>query len=541
MKNYLKTALFTIASVLLFNATQAQVAPFEITLEPITIPQLGGLQSYAFGQANGKWLILGGRLDGLHRRQPWASFDVAGHNNELIVVDPVSLQKWSAPLTSLPSSIQEQLSATNMEFYQENDYLYCLGGYGYSPTANDHTTFDKLTAIKVPDVINAIINNTSFTSYFRQITDTQFQVTGGRLKKINNTFYLLGGQKFIGRYNPMGPNNGPGFIQEYTNAIRKFNLTDDGTTITITHFAPYIDSANLHRRDYNAESQILPNGSEGITMFSGVFQPTANLPFLNSVTVDANNYTVNNTFQQYYNHYHCPVLPIYSATDNEMHTVFFGGIAQFYDNAGTLVQDDNVPFVNTIARVTRDQTGNMAEYKLPIVMPSLLGAGAEFIPDLSFPRFNNEVLKLDQLTTTSTLVGYIYGGISSTQPNIFFINDGTQSSANHQIFKVKIKKSSPLSIDDLNESSINHLNLRIYPNPNNGQLKIAFNLKILDDVTLTIHDLNGSVVDTATLTNLMIGENIFEKEVPQLNTESVYLISLETKNQKSTHKLVIKK
>tara|TARA_R110002012_G_scaffold286820_1_gene478540 strand:- start:114 stop:1739 length:1626 start_codon:yes stop_codon:yes gene_type:complete len=541
MKNYLKTALFTIASVLLFNATQAQVAPFEITLEPITIPQLGGLQSYAFGQANGKWLILGGRLDGLHRRQPWASFDVAGHNNELIVVDPVSLQKWSAPLTSLPSSIQEQLSATNMEFYQENDYLYCLGGYGYSPTANDHTTFDKLTAIKVPDVINAIINNTSFTSYFRQITDTQFQVTGGRLKKINNTFYLLGGQKFIGRYNPMGPNNGPGFIQEYTNAIRKFNLTDDGTTITITHFAPYIDSANLHRRDYNAESQILPNGSEGITMFSGVFQPTANLPFLNSVTVDANNYTVNNTFQQYYNHYHCPVLPIYSATDNEMHTVFFGGIAQFYDNAGTLVQDDNVPFVNTIARVTRDQTGSMAEYKLPIVMPSLLGAGAEFIPDLSFPSFNNEVLKLDQLTTTSTLVGYIYGGISSTQPNIFFINDGTQSSANHQIFKVKIKKSSSLSIDDLNESSINHLNLRIYPNPNYGQLKIAFNLKTLDDVTLTIHDLKGSVVDTTLLTNLMIGENIFEKEVQQLNTESVYLISLETRNQKSTHKLVIKK
>ncbi|GAL76006.1 hypothetical protein JCM19275_2138 [Nonlabens ulvanivorans] len=38
MKNFLKTALFTIASVLLFNATQAQVAPFEITLEPITIP-----------------------------------------------------------------------------------------------------------------------------------------------------------------------------------------------------------------------------------------------------------------------------------------------------------------------------------------------------------------------------------------------------------------------------------------------------------------------------------------------------------------------
>lgn len=539
--NYIIRKIFTISCALIFTTTYSQTAPFEITLEPINITDLGGIQSYAFGQANGKWLIVGGRLDGLHQRQPNASFDIAGHNNQLIVVDPVSLQKWSAPLTSLPTSIQEQLSSTNMEFYQENDYLYCVGGYGYSPTVTDHTTFDKLTAIKVSDVINAVINNTTFTAFFRQITDSQFQVTGGRLKKIDNTYYLLGGQKFIGRYNPMGPNNGPGFIQEYTNAIRKFNLTDNGTTITIAHLPSHIDNTNLHRRDYNGEQQILPNGNEGITMFSGVFQQTVDLPFLNSVTIDSNSYTVNNSFQQYYNHYHCPVLPIYSELNNEMHTVFFGGIAQFYDNSGTLVQDDNVPFVNTIARVTRDTAGNMAEYKLPIEMPSLLGAGAEFIPNLDFPHFNNEVFKLDNLTTDSTLIGYIYGGISSTQPNIFFINDGTQSNANNQIFKVFIKKPAILSVDDLNESSISNLNLLIYPNPNDGKLKIAFNLTKNEDVTLTILDLKGSVIDKVLLTNLSIGENFYEKEMTKITKGGVYLISLETLSYKTTHKLVIKR
>jgi len=534
-------AILVVVTCITFSMSNAQTAPFEITLEPISIPNLGGLQSYAFGQANGKWLIVGGRLDGLHRRQPWASFDIAGHNNQLIVIDPVSLQKWSAPLSTLPSAIQEQLSSTNMEFYQEGDYLYCIGGYGYSATASDHTTFDKLTAIKVPDVINAVINSNSFTSYFRQITDTQFQVTGGRLRKMNNTFYLLGGQKFIGRYNPMGPNNGPGFIQEYTNAIRKFNLTDDGTTITITHLTPHVDSANLHRRDYNAESQILPNGAEGITMFSGVFQQTVNLPFLNSVTVDASGYTVNNSFQQYYNHYHCPVLPIYSAVDNEMHTVFFGGIAQFYDNAGTLVQDDNVPFVNTIARVTRDNTGQMAEYKLPIEMPSLLGAGAEFIPNLNFPHYNNEVFKLDDVTTTSTLMGYIYGGISSSQPNIFFTNDGTQSSATNQIFRVKIKKPSPLSMDDLNESSVNNLNLLVYPNPNDGLLKISFNLVQKETATVTIHDIKGSMIDKIELTDLSIGNNHYEQEISSLTQGSVYFVTVTTVSQSVTHKLIVKK
>jgi len=39
---------------------------FDIALEPITVPNMPGLHSYAFGQQNGKWLIIGGRKDGLH-------------------------------------------------------------------------------------------------------------------------------------------------------------------------------------------------------------------------------------------------------------------------------------------------------------------------------------------------------------------------------------------------------------------------------------------------------------------------------------------
>lgn len=278
--------LFLIILISHYNYTQT--APFNIALEPLDIIGLGGIQSYAFGQYKDKWLLVGGRLDGLHQRQPGAAFDSAGHNNQLIVVDPVTQQKWSAPLPALSIPIQEQLSATNMEFYQEGDYLYCIGGYGYSSSIGDYSTFSSLTAIQVPELISAIITNSTFSAYFRQITDTKFQVTGGRLKKIDNSYYLLGGQKFIGRYNPMGPNNGPGFIQEYTNAIRRFSLSDNGSTINSTHLPSFVDDLNLHRRDYNAVSQILPNGNEGITMFSGVFQKITNLPFLNSVTVDTN-------------------------------------------------------------------------------------------------------------------------------------------------------------------------------------------------------------------------------------------------------------
>jgi len=531
--------LLLIASVFISNYIFSQAAAFEISIEPLTISGLGGLHSFAFGQHQGKWLLVGGRLDGLHQRQPWASFDVAGNNNQLIVVDPVTQHKWAASLASLPTSLQEQLSSTNMEFFQEGDYLYFVGGYGYSATADDHITYSNLTAINIPETINAVINNTDLSTFFRQITDPQFQVTGGHLNKIDDTYYLLGGQKFIGRYNPMGPDFGPGFIQEYTNAVRKFNLSDDGAAITITHLTPHFDTVNLHRRDYNAESQILPNGNQGITMFSGVFQYDADLPFLNSVTIDADGYAVNNTFQQYYNHYHCPVIPLYSELNNEMHNLFFGGIAQFYDDAGTLVQDDNVPFVNTIARVTRDANGTMAEYKLPIVMPALLGSGAEFIPNLEFPHFDNEVFKLDSLTNDSILIGYIFGGISSSQPNIFFINNGTQSHANNQLFKVYIKKPNPVSVDELNDASTGLLNLNIYPNPNDGVLNISFNLLEKEDVTLSIVDTKGALIDKVLMTNLKPGKNHYTKAIDKLSNGSVYFISIETSKEQITHKLII--
>jgi hypothetical protein len=514
-----------------------QTTPFNIAIEPVNIPGLGGLQSYAYGQDGGKWLLVGGRLDGLHRRQPWASFDIAGHNNQLIVVDPASMQKWSAPLTSLPNSIQEHLSSTNMNFHQDGDYLYCIGGYGYSETAGDHTSFPYLTIIKVSEVINAIINNTSFTDYFRQINDTQFQVTGGRLKKIYDVYHLLGGQKFLGRYNPM---NHPTFTQEYTNQIRRFTLDDDGSAITIHHLPPFTDANNLHRRDYNAEPQILPNGEEGITMFSGVFQQDVDLPFLNAVTVDSNSYTVNNSFQQYYNHYHCAVVPIYASGSKEMHTVFFGGIAQYYDNAGTLVQDNDVPFVKTIARVTRDSNGNMAEYKLPIEMPEYLGAGAEFIANKNIPHFNNGVLKLDEITTDSTLIGYIFGGINSSDANIFWINNGTQSSASGQIFKVYLTNTSlSTSTHHLNEQSNGTLQMVVFPNPGDGNFVVKYHLKETRNIRLILTDSNGKVLENSILENQAVGENIHQQKIENLGSGGFFYITIKTPYESATQKIVV--
>jgi hypothetical protein len=331
----------------------------------------------------------------------------------------------------------------------------------------------------------------------------------------------------------------PTYTQAYTNAILKFKLKDDGTTVAITHLPTITDAANLHRRDYNAVPQILPNGAEGITAFSGVFQPTVDLPFLNCVNIDSAGYAVNNTFQQYYNHYHCAVLPLYSTSNNEMHNVFFGGIAQYYDSLGILVQDNNVPFVKTIARVTRNSVGTMAEFKLPVEMPSLLGAGAEFIPITSVPHFNNEVFKLDDFTADTTLVGYIYGGISSTAANIFFTNTGSQSSASSQIFKVYVINNSTLSIHDLNEQSIGTLKVQALPNPNDGNFVVKFNLNKMAETKISIYSIDGKKIEERVLNNLVLGENTFQRKIKNLNLGGIYILTIETPYEKATQKIII--
>ncbi|MCC6817971.1 MAG: T9SS type A sorting domain-containing protein [Bacteroidia bacterium] len=528
---------FLLFSFFLFLANlSAQNPPFNLSIESFNIQGLGGLQAYAFGQDSGRWVLIGGRLDGLHRRQPFAAFDVAGNNNQIFVVDPVAGIKWSTSLTSLSIELQEQLSSTNMEFHQEGRYLYILGGYGYNAHSASRKTFPNLIAVDVPLLINAIVNSTSISSAFRQVTDPKFAVTGGHLEMINDVFYLVGGNKFDGNYNPMG---NPTYTQQYTNSIRKFKISDDGTNISITHLSELIDTANLHRRDYNAVAQILPNGSEGITAFSGVFQLNVDLPFLNCVNIDSLNYQVQSGFQQFYNHYHCPVVPIYAASGNQMHTVFFGGIAQFYDSAGILVQDDNVPFVKTIARITRLADGSMAEYKLPVEMPAFLGASAEFIRNENLEWYPNGVLKLDSIQQDSVLIGYIFGGIASSAKNIFFVNSGSQSQASSQIFKVYLFKNTESGLHQINKHSNDLYQISVYPNPNNGEFELHFTLNQLEPVEISLFNYLGELVYSAQVSDTVLGNNILNFDLNSLEYGGTYMLQIKTQSSIVTRKLIL--
>lgn len=523
--------------ILLLNLSQlrAQNFNYSVKLIPQNTPNLLGIQAFAHAEYQEKYLIIGGRLDGLHKRQPNASFDLIGHNNQLVLIDPSTNQVWTASMNSLAVSIREQLSSTNMQYYQDGNMLYLIGGYGYSTDSVDHITFPYLTAVNVSGVVSAMINNASISSYFRQIYDEQFAVTGAHLKKIYNTYYLVGGQRFDGRYNPMMHAS---FVQKYTDAYLKFSLVDNGSTITISNKQTIINAEQFHRRDYNVVAQITKERKEGLIAFSGVFQPQADIPFLNSVSIDSSGYYINEGFSQYYNHYHCATIPLFDSVENEMHNLFFGGISQYYDSAGILVQDNNVPFVKAIARVTRDANGILSEHKFTNEMPGFLGAGAEFLINENISTYSNGVIKLNQITGDSTLIGYIYGGIISSAKNVFWVNDGSQSSASSVLYKVVLVKNQSTS-SVLNKQSTNKLQLQIYPNPNKGTMHLIFNLSKVEDVLVEVFDANGKWVCNRIISDGELGENRYRIADKNFVNAGVYFIYVTVAGEKVLQKVII--
>ena len=526
--------VIVLANVIVSSAQQE----FTVQIEAFNITNAPNLHSFSWGKTSDeKWIFVGGRIDGLHQRQPVSSFLDSDNNKSVYLIDPVSNQTWSTSISVLQSSIYEQLQSTNQNFIQRGHTLYVIGGYGFSATLNDHITYPNLTAIDLDGLATAIINGSDITSFFRQITDPNLAVTGGQLGLLNNIFYLCGGQYFEGKYNPMGPGSGTGFIQAYTEEIRKFEINDDGTNISIDNYTAVNDANNLHRRDYNLAPQIFPNGDFGFTMFSGVFQHTADLPWLNTVDITSSGYEVNNSFNQYLSQYHSAKVPIFDTTNNTMHTLFFGGMSQYtLDVNDNLVQDNAVPFVKTISKVTRYSDGSIVEAKMDIEMPTLLGSGAEFIPlEKDSNYLANEIVDLNALHEGSTLIGYIFGGIESTLDNIFFINDGTQSSASNLAFKVFINKTT-LGVNEVALESDNIYNIEVFPNPAKDIISVEFFIPNTNKHVLEVHDLFGRLIISQEI-NKSIGRHTIGLNLSNLSSAE-YILSVRNGNYISKKKVI---
>ena len=78
--------LILLFGLLIFKTTEAQ-EQFTVEIEPFVVTGAPNIHSYSWGKTtDGKWIIVGGRIDGLHQRQPFAAFLESSNNIAITTV-----------------------------------------------------------------------------------------------------------------------------------------------------------------------------------------------------------------------------------------------------------------------------------------------------------------------------------------------------------------------------------------------------------------------------------------------------------------------
>ena len=406
-------------------------APFTISLEKVTQTAMPALQSFSFGSAliNGTdyWLLVGGRTAGFHGTHGAGStFPINAANDKLIVVDIANDTQYQA---DIPAEFLIHLRSTNMNFFQDGDILYCIGGYGCTTTPESdgcYETFPFLTAIDVPKTIQAIIDGTDPSGFISQITDERLRVTGGDLDKLGEYFVLSVGHNYQEIYTTA-------HTGAYTQHVARFmiNYTDSQLSIseydTYTVDEEYEDTNELHRRDLPAAPVVMPSGKLGIGLYGGVFT-SRGLGFVHPIygTLKASGnirLKVEDGYSQETNNYECAHVLMYDPTAENMYTTFLGGIGACYlDDQGQVVCGDAsqiLPFNRAILTLTLNSNGTSGTPQSEVLMPSYLGSNAVFHPLHDLPRYERceEILDYSQLPSgNKVLLGYMMGGILSNTP-----------------------------------------------------------------------------------------------------------------------------
>lgn len=494
--------------------------PFTIELEAVsTSQQLPGLHSFAFAQSGSKWLFAGGRINGLHGFSTNDNFPVQYANDNLIVIDTATWQVYQSPVAPLGLQLADPLRSTNMQYVQRGDYLYMIGGFGWDSTANGYRTFATLTALRVDSIINAVMNATPLAPHIRQISDTNLRVCGGELAMLGNSFYLIFGHNFNGRYSDPPV---PTFTQKYTEQIRKFEIADNGTSLQIQNYTAFTDTNNFHRRDLNVGHVIRPNGSEALVAYSGVFQKNVNLPWPSPVLIDSSGGTLQSGFTQLLNNYTCGMVPVYDALQGNMHTVFLGGMSWYtYDAQNNAwVYDSLVPFVSEVGMLTNYSNGQWAQSVLPLRMNGLQGSNAKFIAVPTPGQYANDVIHLRNLPGR-TLAGYLYGGIQSQLPNLSPVTTAVDT-----VYRVWITPDF-LALP-VPETAAGISFARLFPNPAAGNVCLRIKTENNEMLRITLLDAQGKTI----LQQQQTAQARQQQDV-WLNTQELasglYLVKLETK------------
>jgi hypothetical protein len=489
--------------------------PYTIQLQEYVNDKLPDLHSYTHAIYKDKIVMIGGRTNGLHGNS--YQFYQENSNKNIWVIDT---KNWGDPASwlvdsmadtkiNIPNINTQQLRANNAEFFTDDSVLYIVGGLlgsnvstrlknpknpgagiekvpgaktddGKAPSGP--LTLPYLTAITLPTLINAVMNNQPMAAgSIRQVLDSSFALTGGELSLIDKTVYMVFGWNF-------------GANELYSHQVRTFTYKDDGKTLSISPIKVCStcwdgqpgnsNTGNFRRRDGSMSAMIDPSdGSQALLYYSGVFK-NGITNFDSPVWIGKND-AAEQSFVMRSNVYTCQVVPVYSASRKESYGTLLGGMRNATYTGGpvklpTALTESNapqipadtinftsVPFSNQFSTVLVNAKHGFGQFLLPDSFPATIralklpasikdsigavmlpagsvtfnGAEAELLWTLNSGLLPNGVVDYDAFIKANPkggMIGYLHGGIQSALVNVFGVKAAHYSVASNRIFGVKI-------------------------------------------------------------------------------------------------------
>lgn len=403
----------------------------------LRFPGAPKLQSFAWAEWDGKWILLAGRTSGYHGvGAAEADFPRAASNDRIWVIDPgadATARTYSFPVAQLPArlaTVRDQWLSSNPLFFQDKATLYLAGGYGANSDGK-WVTYPIISSVDLPSLVRGVIaGRDTFSKTISWTTSPLVQSAGGELLKLDDgMFYLAGGHVFTGTYRDFEGGNEQSTAtasQIYLGEIRKLKVAQQaGGRLSVSLVQRYADP-QFARRDMNAGFVILTDGhSLGAAVYGGVFTRDQ-LNFPRPIYWDTTTAPHEDTFAQRMSAYTCAKMQIFDPDSKSMYTSFFEGISRWtWDNQkreftqAPLVGDkanpvyfDGLPWIDQISTLVR-RGQESGEFVQEAKLGGYVGANAAFIPAPGLKRIREdaEVYDVAALRGKRTLIGYIYGGI----------------------------------------------------------------------------------------------------------------------------------
>lgn len=392
----------------------------EISLVPIDSSNLPALHQPTVVHYDDYWLIMSGMTGVFH------GFADTNPNIYVYKVSTGQIYSESIVNTDLPLPVEHQLTSVTPNFLRDGDTLYMIGGYyNYNPNeSNAYTTLKIITSYNIPGMVNAIINQKTDLAQFVHYSESYdfTKNTGGQLGKIGNDYYLAFGQDCEGNYCNIS--------QVYTNTVFKFSASPELNNIVLESSVTNIESAvsGFRRRDYVMVPFESSDGNENLFAMGGPFTPGNYAQvWTNGILIDSNLNYNDRFINQQANQYYTGMLSMYSDRNKTAYAVTFSGLSNTYwSESGVLSYDYGTPYGNILDVISYSPEG-VREYANKTALCANgttysnclhMGLDTAFV-DTGAENFDSRiVLQLDKISSP-TLVGYLYGGLTSESMDVF--------------------------------------------------------------------------------------------------------------------------